>query len=83
MSRPRSHKRDREKARREKAAAKAVRREERRHASEPVSAPTSPDDQARVLAELADLHRRFADEEISFEDFDAAKQELTARLDVA
>lgn len=83
MSRPKSHKRDREKARREKAAAKAVRREERRNAVEPESAPTSPGEQATVLAELAELHRRFADEEISFDDFDAAKQELTARLDVA
>ena len=82
MSRPKSHKRDREKARRERAAAKATRRIERRNSSEPDAEPMSPGEQSALLAELADLHRRFADDEIEFDEFDAARTELTQRLDV-
>lgn len=82
MSRPSFQKRDREKARRERTVAKAAKREERRNTIEPEAEPLSADEQDRILAELAELHRRFADEQISFEDFDDAKRELTRRLDV-
>lgn len=80
MSRPKSHKRDREKARAERNAAKAVRRSDRRNSVADGPAPLSADEQSTVLAELAELHRRFADDEIEFEEFDAAKHELTQRL---
>lgn len=82
MSRPKSHKRDREKARDERAAAKVARRLERLNSTESESVPASPAEQSELLAELAELHRRFAAEEIEFEDFDTAKRELTRRLDV-
>jgi len=82
MSRPKSHKRDREKARRERVAAKAARREERRSSTDETPEPLSPADQAAALAELAELHRRFADEEIGFDEFEDAKAELMGRLDV-
>lgn len=78
MSRPKSHKRDRERARDERNAAKAARRLERRDNTEAVSSTV----QSEVLAALAELHRRFSDGEIEFDDFDAAKRELTERLDV-
>lgn len=82
MSRPKSHKRDREKARDERAAAKAARLLERRGSTEPAAAPVSSVEQSEVLAGLAELHRRFSDGEIEFDDFDATKRELTERLDV-
>lgn len=82
MSRPKSHKRDREKARKERAEIKAARRVERRSVAEQDAAPVTEADQADVLVALAELHRRFAAEEIEFEEFDAAKRELTQQLDV-
>lgn len=82
MSRPKSHKRDRERAHDERNAAKAARRLERRDNTEPASEAVSSTVQSEVLAALAELHRRFSDGEIEFDDFDAAKRELTERLDV-
>lgn len=82
MNQARFQKQQREKARREKAAAKFARRVERKEA-----AATSPDgaaepiDEAAVLAELAELHQRFEAEAISFDDFTAAKEALIERLD--
>lgn len=35
-----------------------------------------------MLADLAALHRQFADEQIGFDDFEAAKAELLAELSV-
>ena len=83
MSQARFQKQQREKARREKAAATQARLEERRSGNgAPAAAPMDAAEQDVVLAELADLHRRFEQDEIGFEDFLAAKDELTARLDV-
>lgn len=82
MSAPRSNKRERERARAEKAKAKAARRRERADAPDEVVA-TPAAEQSEVLAELAELHRRFADEEIGFDEFDGARQELTQRLVVS
>ena len=77
-------KRQREKDRREKAAWKAARRAERQAAAaeaadEPTATP-DPVDEAATIAELERLHARFADDEISFEDFETAKAALVARL---
>lgn len=83
MSRPGLHKRDREKAKRERAAEKAAKREDRRNATDEAPAPMSADEQAAVVAQLAELHRRFDAEEISFDDFDEARRTLTAQLEVS
>lgn len=80
MSQARFQKQQREKARRERAAAKSARRAERSQATPPEPEPLP--DQANVLAELAALHERFDAGAITFEEFEEAKQELTAQLDV-
>ena len=83
MNQARFQKQQREKARREKTAAKQARLEERRSGQNAeATAPPDAADQDAVLAELAELHRRFNEDEIDFEDFSAAKDELTARLDI-
>ena len=81
MSQARFQKQQREKARRERAAAKFAKKVERGNA--PDVEPTDPPrDQAAVLADLAELHARFDAEELSFEDFEVAKQALTEQLDI-
>lgn len=80
MSQARFQKQQREKARRERAAAKWARRVERGNATPPEPEPLR--DQATVLAELAALHERFDAGLITFDDFEAAKSGLTAQLDV-
>lgn len=85
MSQAKMQKRQREKAQRERAAAKRERRATRAaeggESTDPGdAAPTQP--QGEVLAQLAALHQRFADDEIDFDTFDAAKAELLAQLDV-
>ena len=81
MSQANFQKRQREKARQDRAAAKAARRAERGVATapEPVAPARQQED---VLAELAALHGRFADGHIEFDDFEASKQRLTEQLDV-
>ena len=81
MSQARFQKQQREKARRERAAAKWAKRVERGNAEVPE--PAGPiRDQSAVLADLADLHARFEAGGMSFEDFEATKLELTEQLDV-
>jgi len=81
VSQARFQKQQREKARRERAAAKWAKRVERGNAEVPE--PSGPiRDQSAVLADLADLHARFEAGGMSFEDFEATKQELTEQLDV-
>lgn len=81
MSQARFQKLQREKARRERAAAKWAKKVERRESA--AEGPTAPvRNQAVVLAELAELHQRFEDGDIEFEDFEVAKQQLTEQLDV-
>ncbi|MFZ4719900.1 MAG: hypothetical protein ACOYMR_10770 [Ilumatobacteraceae bacterium] len=73
-------KRDREKARQEKQAMKRERKlagPDTEVADEPTG-PTRPQDQ--ILADLASLHQRFDDEQISFDDFEDAKAGLLAEL---
>ena len=82
MSQESFAKRQREKARKEKAAAKAERRAERvanAEDSDDVD-PPSPGDEQSLLAELADLHTRFENDEIDFDDFSAAKEEVVQKL---
>lgn len=81
MSQARFQKQQREKARRERAAAKWAKRAERANADAPE--PAEPvREQADVLAELATLHARFDAGEMSFEDFEITKQQVTDQLDV-
>jgi len=82
MNQARFQKQQREKARREKAEAKSVRREERRNAPDEASPSTTPGDQTRILADLADLHARFEAGEIAYDDFVTAKEQLTQQLRV-
>jgi hypothetical protein len=81
MSQARFQKQQREKARRERAAAKFAKRADRANADPPP--PEAPvREQADVLAELAALHERFGAGLITFDDFEVAKGQLTAQLDV-
>lgn len=82
MSQASFAKRQREKARKEKAAMKAARRAERADAvpEEPDLPPAEDED--TVLADLAQLHERFDAGDIDFEDFAKAKDEITQRLRV-
>ena len=80
MNQARFQKQQREKARREKAAAKFAKKVERKEAAEAAPDASEPIDEAAMLAELGDLHQRFEAEAISFEDFEAAKAALLERL---
>jgi hypothetical protein len=81
VSQARFQKQQREKARRERAAAKWAKRIERSNAETPEPSEP-PRDQAVVLSELAELHARFEAGQVSFEDFEVTKQTLTEQLDV-
>lgn len=83
MSSARSAKRDIEKARQEKAAAKRERRQG--------GVATSPDDavepqeqrsQEEILAVLATLHERFEGGSLTFDEFEEQKAELMQGLHV-
>jgi hypothetical protein len=76
-------KRDRERAKQEKQALKRDRKEALAlaDADAPVVEVTKRP-QADVLGDLERLHQRFADESIDFEDFETAKRELMAQLEV-
>ncbi len=81
MSQASFQKRQREKQRQERAEAKQMRRQERRdRPDEPAPAPVAG--QAATLEALAQLHAAFADEQMSFEEFEEAKARLTAQLRV-
>ena len=82
MSQARFQKQQREKARREKAAAKWARRQARSSERQDAPASTPAFDEAEVLTELAALHERFDAGEIPFDDFVTAKEELTQRLSI-
>ena len=73
-------KREREKAKREKAALKRERRVTRLEASAE-DAPEGPTlTQDEVMAALDALHLQFDDGNMPFEEFEAARTELLARL---
>jgi hypothetical protein len=68
-----------------KAQAKLERRAERAEQGEDSddgAGHTSEADQATVLAQLADLHAAFDDGKITFDDFEARREELTSKLRV-
>ena len=83
VSHARFQKRQREKARQEKAAAKRERRAARLPAA---TAPTEDavpvDVEARLIAELRELHREYADGELVFDEFEQRKQLLLTQLEL-
>lgn len=86
MSSSRHAKRDREKAKREKAVVKRERRDLRRADAETDGDTTeggaAQRPQAEVLQALAALHTALDDEQISFDDFESAKADLLAQLQI-
>lgn len=83
MAKARGHKRDLERARREKAQAKEARKVQRRdEAAAAAAAPPEAEEysEADLLAQLAELHRRHADELIDQDEFETARDELLRQL---
>jgi hypothetical protein len=85
MSTGRFAKRDREKARQERAAAKRARRfggreNETDDATTPAAGSAPP--QSDVLEALAALHAEYAAERMSLEDFEQARAELVAQIQI-
>ena len=79
-------KRERDRAKQAKAAAKRERRQDR--STSPATTPevsfagTEELTPAQLFAEIEEVHRAFAAEEISHEDFEEKKAELLARLPI-
>jgi hypothetical protein len=82
VSQARFQKMQREKQRRERAAAKFARKQERRENAESQTTPIIAFSEEVTLAQLADLHARFDAHELTFEEFELAKSRLTEQLDV-
>ena len=83
MSQARFQKRQREMQRAEKAKAKAARKAERvEAAAEAPDEEPSDTDAGAVMAKLEALHKAFADEQLSFDEFEEKKQELLSQLQV-
>jgi hypothetical protein len=84
MANPRSNKREVERARLEKAAAKRERRQARAHGDvTPTTEMTDTGEaQSEVLTALARLHEDFERGLLSFADFEAEKTDLMGRLRV-
>ncbi len=83
MSQARFQKRQREMQRAEKAKAKAARKADRLEAAaETPDVDSATSDPGAVMAKLEALHKAFDDEQISFDDFETAKQELLSQLQV-
>lgn len=86
MSQASYQKRMREKARQEKAALKRERKQQR--AADAAAASDEPQEaepevpQDRVLRQLEDLHKKFDDEQITFDEFEERKAELIAQLSI-
>jgi hypothetical protein len=80
-------KRERERVRLERAAIKRARRQGGTEAGDdpasgPDGAPRVVRPQTEVLSDLSALHERFEAERITLEDFESAKADLLAELDV-
>ena len=79
-----AQKRQLEKSRQERAAAKRERRQARPQdnpTDEVGTQDTGPEvDQDELLAQFADLHRRWTDGAMSLEEFEEARDELAQRL---
>jgi hypothetical protein len=71
----------RERDKKEKAQLKAERRAARQESKdEEQPAQPAAGDQDALLDALADLHRRFEDKQISIDEFEERREQLTSRL---
>ena len=84
-----AERRQRQRAKQEKANAKRERRMNRNAPSDadaedeaPAPQPAEVVDEEALLAELAQLHSSFENEQISFEDFEARREELLSKLEL-
>jgi hypothetical protein len=79
-------KRDRERARQERANLKRSRKLADAEATPAEVVERDPNlprlSESELLAKLAALHRRFEEEDIDFDTFEAAKSDLIGQLDV-
>ncbi len=79
-------KRERDRAKKARAAAKREKRQDRgttEHEDDPGDGTAAPaGDQAAVLDQLAKLHQDFEDEAIDFDTFEERKAELMTQLQV-
>jgi ATPase subunit of ABC transporter with duplicated ATPase domains len=74
--------RDKQAKQRAKQERRAERAERSDETDDQETAPGPEVDQAKVLAQLADLHAAFDDGRIGFDDFEARREELTSQLRV-
>ena len=74
--------RDRDKQAKQKAKQeRRAQQSEQTDEPEEETTPSAPEvDQAKVLAQLADLHAAFDDGKIGFDDFETRREELTSQL---
>lgn len=82
VKQPRSTKRQIEANRREKAQRKQARRQERAEGGATSEVPEGAADPEQVLAALAELHRAYGEGEITLDDLEAGRADLTSRLHV-
>lgn len=82
MSQARFQKRQREMAKAEKAKAKAARKAERLEGADDEQDDAPAVDAESVMTKLEALHKAFADDQMAFDDFETAKQELLSQLQV-
>lgn len=79
-------KRERDRAKKAKQAAKREARLEKNNDDDDVDeeeVPTGPQESAEVIMEkLAKLHAAFEDDKIEFEDFEEQKEDLMARMPI-
>jgi hypothetical protein len=86
-SRESAGRRQREQAKREKANAKRERRLARSESEAEAAADAGTDvgevvDEAALLAELEQLHTAYDNEEVSWDDFEARRSEILAKLQI-
>ena len=79
-------KQDRDRAKKAKAAIKRERRETKVEGDDTVEEPAapvaSPEANEEIMRQVEELHQRYADKLIDFEEFDERKAELMARITV-
>ena len=87
MAKAKGHKRDLERARREKAQAKEARKVQRRDDAAAAAAAPPPDttdySEADLLEQLAELHRQHADEQLDQDEFETARDEVLRQLRIS
>ena len=83
MANPRGQKRMLEMARQERTVMKREKRIARLAAAADAEPEAPPADQSRILQAIADLHERYAAEQIPFAEFETKRDELMTQLRVS